>query len=82
MPIRFPNTPLGRREAAGGLLASFVVVALAREARAAAPAGGGRVRRWVAAQQDIAESLAAGRLSGPAGRARSSGSPARSTWPS
>jgi hypothetical protein len=54
----------GRREALLTFLASFTLVALAREARAAAPSGGGRVRRWIDAQQDIAEGLAQGRLTG------------------
>lgn len=55
---------LGRREMIGTFLSSFVVLALAREARAEAPAGGGRVQRWIAAQQEIAEGLAGGRLTG------------------
>ena len=54
----------GRREALGAFLSSFLVVALAREARGAAPSGEARVRRWIDAQQDIAEALARGRLSG------------------
>jgi hypothetical protein len=55
---------LGRREALLTFLSSFTLVALAREARAAAPSGGLRVRRWIDAQQDIAEDLAQGRLTG------------------
>lgn len=54
---------LGRRDALLAFLSSFTLVALAREARAAAP-GRGRARRWIEAQQDIAEGLAKGRLSG------------------
>ena len=38
---------LGRREALGAFLSSFLLVALAREARAAVPPGAGRVRRWI-----------------------------------
>lgn len=57
---------LGRREALGGFLASFALVALAREARAGAQGGDGAALRWVAAQQEIAEGLAGGRLSGAA----------------
>ena len=53
----------GRRDALLALLSSFTLVALAREARAATP-GEARVRRWTDAQQDIAESLAQGRLTG------------------
>ena len=55
---------LGRREALATFLSSFLLVALAREARAAAPAGEARVRRWISAQQEIAEGLAGGRISG------------------
>ncbi|HEX8639709.1 MAG TPA: hypothetical protein VF704_00990 [Allosphingosinicella sp.] len=57
-------TLLRRREFLGHFLASFVVVALVREARAAAPAAQGGAARWIAGQQDIAEGLAAGRISG------------------
>jgi hypothetical protein len=53
-----------RREALAALLSSFTLVALAREARGAAIAGETRVRRWLDAQQDIAEGLAQGRLTG------------------
>ena len=60
----FATELLGRREALGTFLSSFLLVALAREARGAAPAGAGRVQRWIAAQQEIAEGLAGGRLSG------------------
>ena len=55
---------LGRREAIGAFLSSFALLACARETRAAPPAGETRVRRWLDAQQEIAESLAAGRLPG------------------
>jgi hypothetical protein len=54
---------LGRRETLLAFLSSFTLVALAREARAAAPRRG-RVGLWVEAQQDIAEGLAQGRLTG------------------
>lgn len=54
----------GRREALLTFLSSFTLVALAREARAATPSGEGRVRRWIDAQQDIAEGLAQGRITG------------------
>ena len=54
----------GRREALGTFLSSFLVVALAREARGSAPSWETRVRRWIDAQQEIAEALAEGRLSG------------------
>lgn len=59
-------TPLfGRREAIGSFLSSFLVVALVREARAMTAASGGeRVRRWIDAQQQIAEALASGRMAG------------------
>lgn len=53
-----------RREALVSLLSSFTLVALAREARGAAAPGGKRVRLWIDAQQDIAEGLARGRLTG------------------
>lgn len=53
-----------RREALLALLSSFALVALAREARAAPAPGEGRVRRWIDGQQDIAEGLAQGRLTG------------------
>lgn len=55
---------LGRRAALATFLSSFLLVALAREARAAAPAGEARVQRWIGAQQEIAEGLAGGRLTG------------------
>ena len=55
---------LGRREAVGRFLASFVLVAMAREARAAAPPRGGSARRWIDGQQQIAEALAAGQITG------------------
>jgi hypothetical protein len=54
----------GRREALLAFLSSFTLVALAREARGATPYGEGRVRRWIDAQQDIAEGLAQGRITG------------------
>lgn len=54
---------MGRRAALLSFLSSFTLVALAREARAAAP-DRGRVRRWIEAQQDIAEGLAQGSLDG------------------
>ncbi len=53
-----------RREALLAFLSSFALVALAREARAAGPSRETRVRRWIGAQQDIAEGLALGRLTG------------------
>lgn len=53
-----------RREAIGGLMAAFTILALTREARGAAPAAETRVRRWIDAQQAIAEGLAGGTLSG------------------
>jgi hypothetical protein len=53
-----------RREAIAAFLSSFVLVALAREARAGATPQGDRVRRWIEGQQDIAEGLAHGRLTG------------------
>lgn len=56
--------PPGRRKALLGLLSSFALVALAREARAAAMPVGARARRWIEGQQDIAEGLAQGRLTG------------------
>jgi hypothetical protein len=56
--------PLRRREVLLAGLSSFVLVALAREARAAAKPRETRVRRWIDAQQDIAEGLAQGRLTG------------------
>ena len=59
-----PHPLFGRREAIGRLLASFILVAMAREARAFAPAGDTRARRWIEGQQDIAEALAAGRIGG------------------
>jgi hypothetical protein len=52
-----------RRTLIGSVLASFTLVALAREARGAASPG--RARTWIEGQQDIAEALAAGRVSGP-----------------
>ncbi len=55
---------LGRREALGAFLSSFLLVALAREARAVVPPGEAGVRRWIGAQQEIAEELAGGRLGG------------------
>jgi hypothetical protein len=54
----------GRRETLGAFLASFVAVALVREARAAGARGSASVRRWIDGQQDIATALAAGRISG------------------
>jgi hypothetical protein len=56
---------LDRRKAMLAVLSSFTLVALAREARAAAAPATGRVRRWIDGQQDIAEGLAQGRLAGP-----------------
>ncbi len=53
-----------RREALLTFLSAFALVALAREARAAAPSGGSGARRWIDAQQDIAQGLAQGRLTG------------------
>lgn len=53
-----------RREAIAAFLSSFVLVALTREVRAAAPSGERRVRRWIEGQQDVAEGLAQGRLTG------------------
>lgn len=53
---------LSRRTLIGSVLASFAIAALAREARGAASPG--RARAWIAGQQDIAEALAAGRISG------------------
>lgn len=55
---------LRRREFLGHFLASFVVVALVREARASAPPAPGGAGRWIEGQQDIAEGLSAGRLTG------------------
>src|SRR5688572_22499486 len=55
---------LGRREALLTFLSSFTLIALTREARAAGSFGEGRVRRWIDAQQDIAEGLAQGRITG------------------
>jgi hypothetical protein len=56
---------LRRRDFLGHFLSSFVVVALVREARAtASPVRRGAAARWVEDQQDIAEGLAAGRLTG------------------
>ncbi|HKR25526.1 MAG TPA: hypothetical protein VJS15_09725, partial [Allosphingosinicella sp.] len=54
----------GRREALSAFLSSFLLVALAREARGAVPSAETRVRRWIDAQQDIAEALSRGQLSG------------------
>jgi len=54
----------GRRETLGAFLSAFAAVALVREARGAARSGEAAVRRWLDGQQDIAEALAAGRLSG------------------
>lgn len=56
----------GRRETLVTFLSSFAAVALVREARAAGPRGSASVRRWLDGQQDIAASLAAGRISGRA----------------
>lgn len=53
-----------RREALLAFLSAFTFVALAREARGAAPSAGERVRRWIDGQQDIAQALAQGRISG------------------
>ena len=58
------HSPLPRREFLGGFLSAFAMVALVREARAASPAGRGSAARWIEGQQDIAEALAAGRISG------------------
>jgi hypothetical protein len=60
-----PGLPMlfRRRAVVGGFLASFLAVALVREARAVIPAAAGAAR-WVQAQQDIAEGLAAGRITG------------------
>jgi hypothetical protein len=58
------SDPLGRREALLTFLSSFTLVALVREARAAAAPGDMRVRRWIDGQQDLAEGLAHGRLTG------------------
>jgi hypothetical protein len=55
---------LGRREAIAGLLAAFAPLALVREARGAAAPGEARVRRWIDAQQALAEDLASGRTGG------------------
>lgn len=46
------------------VLSAFTLLALVREIRAAAPLAPGGARRWIDAQQDIAESLAAGRMTG------------------
>lgn len=51
-----------RREALLSFLTTFTLVALAREARAAV--SGGSARRWIDGQQDIAEGLAKGLLTG------------------
>jgi hypothetical protein len=56
----------GRRNAIAGFLAAFLPVALAREARAVIPPGETQAGRWIAAQQEIAEALAAGRITGRA----------------
>ncbi|MFA9200892.1 MAG: hypothetical protein ACEQR8_06835 [Cypionkella sp.] len=53
---------IGRRRALGGFLSAFAVVALVREARAGAAPAGGAAQRWVDGQRDIAEGLAAGRI--------------------
>ena len=53
-----------RRELLGDLLSSFLVVALVREARSAPAAARGGAERWIEGQQEIAEALAAGRISG------------------
>jgi hypothetical protein len=55
---------IGRRELLGHFLSSFVAVALVREARAAPAPSRGGAARWIEGQQDIAESLAAGQISG------------------
>jgi hypothetical protein len=54
---------LHRRALIGSVLSAFLLVALAREVRGAAPAAG-RTRFWIDGQQDLAEALAAGRISG------------------
>ena len=51
-----------RRDAIGAFLSAFAVAALAREARGAPRPG--RAAAWIDGQQDIAEALAAGRMSG------------------
>lgn len=56
--------PFGRRALLGSFLSSFLLAALAREARGLAPPGRSGARRWVDGQQAIAEALAAGRISG------------------
>jgi len=53
-----------RREALLTFLSAFTLVALAREGRGAESRSQGRARCWIDAQQDIAEGLAQGRLSG------------------
>lgn len=53
-----------RRDALLAFLSSFATVALVREARAAAAPGERRVRRWIDAQQDMAEALSQGRVTG------------------
>ena len=55
---------LRRRDFLGHFLSAFVAVALVREARAVPPIARGGAQRWVEGQQDIAEALAAGRISG------------------
>ena len=52
--------PLGRRT----FLSAFLLVALARKARALVPRRETGARRWIEGQQAIAEALASGRLSG------------------
>ena len=56
--------PVDRRHLLAGLLSSFALVALAREARSSAGSGDGAALRWVSAQQEIAEGLATGGLTG------------------
>jgi hypothetical protein len=58
-----PSLPLfGRRDAIAASLSAFAVATFVREARGATRAG--RVAAWIDGQQDIAESLARGRISG------------------
>jgi hypothetical protein len=61
---RLPFGPLSRRAAVASLLSSFAVVALVREARAAEGPRPITVNKWLADQQEIAEALAAGRMTG------------------
>ena len=59
-----PFELLTRRSAVTGVLASFALVALVREARAVEGPHPITVRKWMADQQEIAETLAAGRMTG------------------